>query len=253
MIYDLMGKIARDDFGENMSLDYGYDADAETNYTLVRVFQTKRDGTKQFPFIRYPGFTSAAELAAAEGWSMVVNAGLGWDSKIDGIAIENGIVKHDAPADHHAGSIPMTIDANGTLSYAAADASAADLAAQGIVSATCGFYPIIVNYASFSGTPSTTDKAMRTIIGQFGNGDYAVLVAAGRSYDHSAGFTIAAAQTLCKKVGMKFAYNMDGGKSTAAFLGKHRIYDFQAGTFRIVPSFLVFNGSDTFSIPSSAR
>lgn len=81
MIYDVNGNViavgTRSDFADNMELDYAYDAATKVNYTVLRVFQTKRDGTKQYPFIRYPGRMAIADLVATEGWTIITNAGLG--------------------------------------------------------------------------------------------------------------------------------------------------------------------------------
>lgn len=40
-----------------------------------------------------------------------------------------------------------------------------------------------------------------------------------------------------------------GGTSSALYVDKHPVYDNTQGSFRIVPSFLVFNGTSAFSIP----
>jgi hypothetical protein len=156
MLYDISGNILYDSFADNMELDYAYDATTNANYSVVRIYQTKRDGTKQYPFIRYPGRMKASELAAQEGWCLIANAGLGVSEQqpIDGIAIENGVVKNDNAASYHLNAVPLTIDSNGNLSTAAADASATTLANNGIVSATCGFCAIIDNYAIVNPLPS---------------------------------------------------------------------------------------------------
>ena len=260
MVYDVNGVILHDDFSDNMELDYAYDAASGANYSVIRVFQTKRDGSKQYPFLRYPGRMWASQLAAQEGWSLIINAGLGVSASqpIDGIAIENGQVLYDHPANYHLNSVPLTIDANGTLSTAAADASAATLAANGIVSATCGFCPIITNYTAVSPLPAVdingqgnhfNENAQRQIIGQWGNGDYAIVSCAGRNYHNSDGWTMEEAQAVCIRLGLKFAYNLDGGTSTATYLRKKPVWDFMEGTSRIVPSFIVFNGTTTFRVP----
>lgn len=257
-LYDAHGLTVQDDFAENMSLSYGYDDNGDTNYTVIRVFQTKKDGTKQFPFIRYPGFESAEMLMRTEGWPLIMNAGLGWDAEIDGVAIENGVVLHNPPASYHTGAIPLTIDADGNLGVASASATAQEiLTGDGnIVFATCGFCPLIIDYEPCSEFPDlsgVTAVAQRSILGQFGNGDYAVICSAGRTTDNSKGWLMEEAQAVCQKLGLKFAYNFDGGTSSALYVDKHPIYDNTQGSFRIVPSFLVFNGTDTFSVPSAAQ
>ena len=279
MIYDVNGTVIssgiidNESMMDNMELDYAYDSASQANYSVIRVFQTKRDGTKQYPFVRCPSSrTSTAAFAAAEPWSIIINAGLGVsaDQPIDGVAIENGTVIYNNAATYHLGSQPLTIDALGNLGYAADDATGSSLIANnvvendvvvnGIVSAICGFCPIIVDYAAVDPLPAVdingegnhfTSNAQRQIIGQFGNGDYAIVTCAGRNLDNSDGWTMAEAQAICIKLGLKFAYNLDGGKSTTTYLGKHPVYDFQIGTTRIIPSFIVFNGTTRFSLPTA--
>jgi exopolysaccharide biosynthesis protein len=261
MLYNMSGNILYDPFADNMELDYAYDAATNANYSVIRVFQTKRDGTKQYPFVRYPGRMKASALAAQEGWSLIINAGLGVSSSqpIDGVAIENGIVKNENPATYHVGSMPLTIDANGNLAAVAANSTASSLVSSGIISATCGFCAIVENYAAVDPLPDVNidgggnhfnDNAPRQIIGQFGNGDYAIVSCAGRSQFNSDGWKMSEAQDICIKLGLKFAYNLDGGKSVATFLRKKPVWDFMAGESRVVPSFIVFNGTTNYSVPA---
>lgn len=258
MIYNYNGVLIHDSFSDNMVFDYAYDAATGANYTVIRVFQTKRDGTKQYPFLRYPGRMKTADLVAAENWGLVINAGLGVSEEqpIDGVAIENGVVKNNDPATYHQGAIPLTISSSGVLSTAAADATASSLVSSGIKSATCGFCAIVEDYLPSESFPTVanvthfTDNAQRQIIGQWGNGDYAIVTCAGRSNENSDGWTLTEAQTVCVKLGLKFAYNLDGGNSTSTYLRKNKIHDNQIGTSRVIPSFIVFNGTTTFSIPT---
>ena len=123
------------------------------------------------------------------------------------------------------------------------------------MSATCGFCPIIEDYAAVANFPSVSnvthfnDNAQRQIIGQFGNGDYAIISCAGRSTQNSDGWTLVEAQAVCAKLGLKFAYNLDGGTSVSTFLGKKPVWDYMNGTSRTVPSFIVFNGTNKYAAP----
>lgn len=251
MIYNYDGDVIYNSvtshFSDNLELDYSFDSSSNANYTVLRIFRTRKDGTLQKPIIRYNGFTTA-EATAAEGWELTINAGLGWNNEIDGIAIADGEIINADPASYHAGAIPLIIDADGNLGTVASDATAQQAIAAGAVWATCGFCPIIVDYEevefpTVEHVDHFTQNAQRQIIGQFGNGDYAIVTCAGRSYDHSDGWTLAEAQAICKKLGLKFAYNLDGGSSTATYLKEHSIYDYEKGTPKVVPSFIVFSGS----------
>lgn len=266
MIYDIDGNIVLNtgelEFNNNIDVDYEFDSASNANYTVIRIYQTKQDGTKQFPFARtpYTDYSTASEhftpltIARTEKWFLTANA---WGWFTDGIVIENGIVKRNTQATYHAGSLPLTIDSNGTLSYASADADADALVANGIVSAVTGFCPIIVDYLPFAiptieNASHFAQNAQRQIIGQFGNGDYAIITCEGRNFDHSDGWTIAEAQTICQKIGLKFAYNLDGGGSTGTVLGKKQLNSIYEGeTGRSSPTYIVFNGTDEFFVPNA--
>ena len=259
-IYDINGNIILGDdesFLENVTFDHYFDENSSTNYTLIRVFKKKLDGTYQYPFIRNPyetGTVSAYDLATTEGWYLVVNAGIG-----QGIVIENSTVITDTSATYHAGALPLTIDSNGDLDYIDTNTTGEgqELVNSGIVSAICGFFPLIVDYEEFTEpevsntSGSGWEHAQRQIIGQFGNGDYAIITGEGRDYDGSVGWSIAEAKAVCAKHGLKFAYNCDGGGSTQTVLITKNINLVYEGTSgRNVESYFVFNGKDTYQIPN---
>ena len=256
------GKIssgALDKFIQNTDIDYEYDADTGANYTIIRVYKNRVDGKKQYPFVYAPnganaGTKSTLDLVNGEGWLLAINAGVFNTStkKPDGMLIQNGEVVQGTISVTHSECKPLTINNSGDLGYLEANVTG-DMVASTIVSAVCGFMPIIVDYAvvpssEWNSVSHYTENAQRQIIGQFGNGDYAILTCEGRGYDNSDGWTIAEAQKICQKHGLKFAYNLDGGGSTETMLGfKHLNTIYENTTGRIVPTFIVFNGTDTFT------
>jgi len=265
MFYDINGTPLTGGFLDNIDVDYEFDSASNANYTIIRIYKNKIDGEKQFPFVYAPngsgaGTQSTYDMAHRDGFPFAINAGTFNVTTIkpNGIVIQNSnVIQNEVDSTGH-GRMPLTIDSNGDLSYAAADADANTLANDGIVSAVVGFCPIIINYENAENIITLPDEttwtanAQRQIIGQFGNGDYAVITCEGRSFDNSDGWTLAEAQSVCKKVGLKFAYNLDGGGSTETMLGlKHfnTIYDNTTG--RIVPTFIVFNGTTRFFVPNS--
>lgn len=261
-IYDIDGNeiFPNDDFMDNIDVDYAYDSTTGANYTVIRVYKKKIDGTYQYPFVFAPngsgaGTRSTLDMVSQYKWYLAINSGIFNTStkRPDGIIIENGIVIQNSPSVTHVGSFPLTIDDLGDLGYAEADADAEKLVSDGIMSAVCGFFPIIINYENadnvitFPSVGHIPQNAQRQIIGQFGNGDYAIITCEGRDFDNSDGWTIAEAQTICKKLGLKFAYNLDGGGSTETMLGQKPINTiYENTTGRIVPTFIVFNGKSVF-------
>lgn len=253
---DQSGKTPIDIFLDNTYVDYAYDADTGAYYTVIRIYKQKLDGSYQYPFVYAPngagaGNKSTYDMAVNDGWILAINSGVFDTStrKPDGIVIQNGVVIQNAPTATHSKCKPLTIDANGNLSYAEYDADASKLVQNGIVSAVCGFIPIIVDYGKvpeteWNSVTHYTQNAQRQIIGQWGNGDYAIITCEGRSFHNSDGWTIAEAQNICVKHGLKFAYNLDGGGSTETMLGKKHINTiYENTTGRIVPTFIVFNGT----------
>lgn len=243
------------EFLKNIKVDYFWDEESNTNYSMVRVFKKRIDGKFQYPHVYVPNGTgkpieSALDCALNHGWYLTINAGCGGTyGSPNGTLIQDGKVVQQGPTEQHPTAMPLTIDNNGDLWYASADADAEALVNSGIVSAVCGFMPIIKEYAPVPESEWITDinhfntGAQRQIIGQFWNGDYAIITCEGRNNGNSTGFTIAQAQAVCKKHGLKFAYNLDGGGSTGLVIDKKMINTIYEGTTgRKVPAFIVFNG-----------
>lgn len=257
--YDYKGKNLNevDMFLQTVSVEYGRYAPANTNYIVTRVFKKRPDGKYQYPFIRdywqagaHAVGVSCYTLAKNEGWFLTTNAGLN-----EGLAIENGILLKDTTATIHAGAIPLTIDSNGDLGYVNTNTTGTGqtLVNNGIISATCGFSPIINNYENFdySSTPlDDVTPAQRNVIGQFENGDYCIITGEGRNFANSTGFTMPQMQDFCKSLGLKFAYCLDGGGSTQTVLGlKNLNHIYENETGRTLGSMIVFNGKTTFEKP----
>jgi exopolysaccharide biosynthesis protein len=161
----------------------------------------------------------------------------------------------------HEGALALTIDSNGDLgylSYTDTAGKAQSLIANGIVSAVCGFFPLIDNYEKCT-IPDVagTDvpgwaNAQRQIVGQYENGDYCIITGEGRDFASSVGFSIERAQDICKRLGLRFAYNCDGGGSTQTVLGTKNInHVYETPTGRKVKSYIVFNGSSQYAIPNA--
>lgn len=250
------GKAALDTFMDNTDIDYLYDESTGAYYTVIRVYKQKLDGSYQYPFVYAPngagaGDKSTYDMTVVDGWLLAINSGIFNTSTIkpDGIVIQNGTVVQNASSATYSQCKPLTIDSNGDLSYAAYDVDAAELVDAGIVSAVCGFMPIVVDYAAvdsseWNSVSHYTQNAQRQIIGQWGNGDYAIITCEGRGYHNSDGWTIAEAQAVCIRHGLKFAYNLDGGGSTETMLGHKPVNTiYENATGRVVPTFIVFSGA----------
>ena len=251
-----------DKFCDNIDIDYAFDSATNANYTIMRIYKDKLDGTKQYPFVYAPNGAepcqkSTYEISHEDGWFLAINSGVFNTSSHTaiGMLIQDGAVLQNTP-DTTDRNRPLTIDTNGNLAEVAYDADATALVNNGVVSAVCGFMAIVKNYeavpsSEWNNIAHYTQNAQRQIIGQFGNGDYAIITCEGRNFDHSDGWTIAEAQQICLKHGLKFAYNLDGGGSTETMFGlKHINQIYEGTTGRKVPTFIVFNGTSTFTPPT---
>lgn len=259
-VYDIAGAKIGDlynSFPDNMQLDYRFDEATNANYTVIRIFKTKLDGRKQYPFVYVPNGSGAAtqstlQMNIEKNYDVAINGGVFTMStgKPLGVIVQNGIlIQQGSPNER---IFPLVIDRDGNLGYAQPDASGTALIANGAISVLSGWAPIIIDYDDaskvISGAYHDTSNAQRQILGQFGNGDYAIITCEGRSYDHSDGWTIDEAISICKEIGLKFAYNLDGGGSTETVIGKKQVNTIYEGTYgRIVPTYIVFNGKDAFS------
>jgi exopolysaccharide biosynthesis protein len=64
-------------------------------------------------------------------------------------------------------------------------------------------------------------KQPRTIIGEYANGDFIMIVVDGRQSDWSSGVTLERLQNKLAELGVKEGYNLDGGgSSTMVFKGQ---------------------------------
>ena len=233
-----------------------YDSNGDANYTVIRIFRKRIDGSFQYPFVFAPNGTGVATMSTLTmnntyNFKVAINAGRFYVSgnnnqKPMGLLIQNGVLIQQGTDSWH----PLTIDSNGNLGYTDHITDGNELINNGIISAVNGWTPIIENYEEV-----TTDRYIvesndqMQIIGQYGGmGDYAIVTCEGRTYDNSSGWTAAEARAICKQLGLKFAYALDGGGSTETVVGKKQLNAIYERTYgRIVPTYIVFNGTDQFA------
>lgn len=234
------------------------DNTAGTNYYVIQVPQTRSDGTKQYPFVYAPngsaaGTQSTLDMNLEKGFEMALNAGIFYAGNLPiGVIIQDGVLIQQGNTTAYA----LTINNTGDLDYEEPNADGHTMLNNGIISAVVGFCPIVMNEQAaeesiYDVVTNKDQQAQRQIIGQFDNGDYCIVTCEGRQYDNSAGWTIQQAIAVCRSLGLVFAYNLDGGGSTETVIGNEQLNTIYEGTTgRIVPTYIVFNGTDTFFVPS---
>ena len=267
-MFDYRGRIVQPTIQEmnadNFALSYGRYGTPGANYTMLRIFQTKTDGSKQYPFLYAPlgasaGGASVLDMNATRNFPVAINAGI-FDMTTQvpiGTIIQNSVLIQQGdetiPEWNRNNQMVLTIDNEGNLGYAAYNANGTTLINNGIVSAVHSFCPIVIDYqdaADVIQCPYLENDAdaQRQLIGQFGNGDYCILSFEARGFQHSTGMTIPQVRAFCLELGLKFAFNLDGGGSTQTVLG-HKCVNtiYENATGRVVPNYIVFNGTTVFS------
>lgn len=263
--YDKDGNViynADEQWNNEVSINKYRDNDTGTNYYVIRIPQTRMNGSKQFPFLYVPNGTGRAtestlEMNIRDRFYLAINAGIGGTYPVEdgvlpiGCLIQNGTLIQQGQSVYPI----LTIDDNGLLNYAAANTNGSTLISSGVVSAVVGFVPIIVDYVSVDPSvyeimPHEEQQTQRQIIGQYSNGDYCIVTCEGKGFDNSSGWTIPQAITIMLSLGVRFAYNLDGGGSAETVVGDQQLNTIYEGTTgRIVPTYIVFNGTDRFFVP----
>lgn len=275
MIYDIHGtpldaETTKGRFRSLIDYKYGREPITGAFYTVLNIPQTNLVGEKQYPFVLWPnypngGIESALDLNKRENYLVAINAGrfsspfgpgVSVTGAPQGTVIQNSqVLRQGTESESWAANYTLTIDSDGKMGYAAVTDDAATLVTNGVVSAVSGFIPLLSNYVNIDeiipdlrwmGEDGEVDS-QRQVIGQYYNGDYAILTTEGRGYQGGGFFTTKQVQTMCRSLGFRDAFLLDGGGSAETVVGDRQlnvIYDDTYG--RKVPTYIVFNGTTTF-------
>lgn len=251
------------DFAENMYMWQGRNTTTGTNYFIIRIFKKKKNGDMQYPFLYAPNGTGAGtqstlQMNMQRKFPFAVNAGIFDVSTVKpiGTLIQNGVKIQQGESIGRNDRMVLTVDRNGDLGYAQQDDNADTMIANGIISAVLSFIPLVINYRSAEETIESTyfdnvSDAQRQVIGQFGNGDYCIITAEARGFEASTGFTVRQVIQMCIELGLKYAFQLDGGGSAETVADQKQINPIYEGTYgRVVPNYLVFTGTDQFAVPN---
>lgn len=279
-IYDLDGNALVDsELGFEPLIKYWYQRDEETGtfYSITHIPQIDRQGNKQYPFVYWPnypngGTESTSQMNSRKKFLVALNGGrfaspYGSGVTLTGLplgtVIQNGQVLQQGAdgnftATHDA---VLTINSSGELGYANPLDSATTMVSNGIVSAVTGHVPIIAEYKKIDDVITqnvpewmaymdNSSDAQRHVLGQYTNGDYVVISAEARNYQGTGNMTVRQMQGLCISLGMRIAFLLDGGGSMETVVGQRQLNPFYENTLgRVVPTYIVFNGTTTFGEP----
>lgn len=233
--------------------DYSYSEyrGKDTTFWTTHINQNKFDGTVNYPKVRLtaehiddPNTKSVQQYVASNQHDLVINAGIfNMGTNIsDGYLIIDGEIVQDKLSTTHMYQHTLAVMQDGTLTSFEESVSPTELLALGVQQAVVGFIPIIIdgeipNDDFLKICPHSKIKNPRQIIGQYPNGDYIIFTCDGRR-EGEAGMTLREAAEIMQKLGVSFAYNLDGGGSTQTFVSKKRINNLIEN--RLVPNVLVF-------------
>lgn len=274
MVYDIDGKQIN-----NFGINYEYRRHENgAFYSILNIPQKDIDGNVQYPFVIWPNYPNGGNMSVMDmnqsagfKYTVAINGGTfnspyGKGVTLSGVpvgtVIQNGVVLSQGTASSDTkfmrdNCMVLTVDQYGALGYADFEDSGETMIANGIVSAVTGFIPIVTNFLNADDVIEQEmpymdgeNDSQRQVIGQYGNGDYCIITSAGRDDQGGSWFTVKQMQTFCKQLGLKEAFMLDCGGSTQTVVGKKQlntVYDNLTG--RVVPTYIVFNGTSRFISP----
>jgi exopolysaccharide biosynthesis protein len=248
------------------SINVEYGRRNGTSFVFVRIPKTTNDGRTFVPRVAMTSAdggvggrkTSPLQFAKDHDTVFVINASLFnmtngmpvGQTIVDGVAVVNEPMKDDNGVPISDGECyPLCIGADGVLS-ANYDRSidTATMIADGVVQAVTGWCKLVEDF-KISKTDIEAEivhpgKYIQQSIGQFENGDYCVCTVdqSRGTVTNEAGLTYTELAQIHVDKGVKFAYALDGGGSSATVIGKrqlNRIYEGTAG--RPVPAVIYFD------------
>ena len=233
---------------KNVNLTFGRFAD--TDYVIARVYKTRVDGGEIRPkVVAISGGESPSNYTAGNDFILAVTGGI-FDTNTNiayGNLISNGEIIGDhvaCPTLDNLGDT-LAIDKSGNFVSYAYETDLATMLADGVTGALNGWATIVFDYTAVDipslsehlGSTVHESKHPRAAVGQFRGGDYMVFICGGRT-THDAGMTGAEMQELFLSLGVKYAYNLDGGGSCTLRYYKKELAPYTEN--RVQPAYIVF-------------
>lgn len=163
---------------------------------------------------------TTSDMAANNNAVLAINGDY-YGARQSGYVIRNGKLYRDTSGNRDA----LVIQKNGEFKFVSeSETSASELLQDGALQAF-SFGPVLLNNGEISvGENDEVGMAMasnpRTVIGYLGNNHYVFVVSDGRTSE-SAGLSLYELASFMKELGVKDAYNLDGGgSSTMVFKGE---------------------------------
>lgn len=236
-------------FAKYLTISKQYDPASNTTYYLTRIKHKDDEGNiikLHTQFANREEGETARTFAIRNQTAVAINASQGLNLPSDlkqptGIQIIDGEIVQDLPATSYTLGIK---DNNELLAYAPGT-KAQDILDDGTYTALTAFYPLIENYEWVSDEVlairgNSAVKHPRQVIAQFDNLDLLIFCCGGRGFDGE-GMTAKEVMKILKDLGVKFAFNLDGGGSTSTVIKDQLItkkIDNKGTRERLRPNFL---------------
>ena len=237
-------------FAEYLTISKEHDAESNTTYYLTRIKHKDKEGNiikLRTQFANRPEGETARAFAIRNQTAVTINASHGQGGLPDnqrqptGVQIIDGEVIQDLRTTSYTLGIR---DDNELLAYAPGT-TAQEILDDGTKTALTAFYPLIENHEWVSDEVldirgNSAVKHPRQVIAQFDNLDILIFSCGGRGYDGD-GMTAKEMMKILKDLGVKFAFNLDGGGSTSTVIKNQLItkkIDSKGTQERLRPNFL---------------
>ncbi|NGM62617.1 phosphodiester glycosidase family protein [Sphingobacterium sp. SGG-5] len=237
-------------FAKYLTLSKAHDAESNTTYYLTRIKHKDDRGNViklRTQFANRPEGETARTFAIRNKTAVTINGSQGLDDLPDnqrqpaGVQIIDGEIIQDLNTTAYTLGIK---DNNELLAYAPGT-EAQDILDDGTNTALTAFYPLIENYEWVSDEVlairgNSAVKHPRQVIAQFDNLDLLIFSCGGRGFDGD-GMTAKEMMKILKELGVKFAFNLDGGGSTSTVIKDQLItkkIDNNGTRERLRPNFL---------------
>lgn len=236
-------------FAEYLTITKEHDAASNTTYYLTRIKHKDKDGNiikLRTQFANRTEGETTRTFAIRNNTAVAINASQGLELPDNvrqpaGIQIIDGEIVQDLSAT----SYTLGIKDNNELLVYAPGTTAQDILDDGTNTALTAFYPLIENHEWVSDEVlavrgNSAVKHPRQVIAQFDNMDLLIFSCGGRGYDGD-GMTAKEMMRILKDLGVKFAFNLDGGGSTSTVIKDQLItkrIDNNGTRERLRPNFL---------------
>lgn len=237
-------------FAENLTVSKEFDAASNTTYYLTRIKHKDKNGNiikLHTQFANRPEGETTRAFAIRNKTAVAINGSQGLNNLPDNQRQPTGIQIIDGEVIQELNVTSYTLgitDNNELVSYAPGT-KAQDILDDGINTALTAFYPLIedgewVSDEVLAIRGNSAVKHPRQVIAQFDNLDLLIFSCGGRGFDGD-GMTAKEMMKILKDLGVKFAFNLDGGGSTSTVIKDQLItkkIDNNGTRERLRPNFL---------------